>query len=503
MSSVRSNFAANLAGQAWVTLTQLLMTPLYIRFLGIEAYGLMGFFVALQATVQIFDMGLGATVTREFARRRALNGRPTEARSLLRTVSVAYVALAALIGLVVVLAAPFLASKVIHAEKLDARAVQDAVMLMGLLIPAMWAASLYNAALMGMERQVQVNVLRVALVTASALGAVLVLWLVAADIRALFLWHLCMGLVGWGVSAWMALRALPAEPARFRPELLRSLWRFAAGMSAITIGGTVLMQLDKWLLINLLPLSTYGHYVLAFALANALYLVITPLFTSIFPRMSLLHAQRNLSAQSHLYHSSAQYIAALVFSLATVISLFSESILLLWIRDAEVARSAAPIASILVWGTALNGLMNVPYALQLAEGRPSLALKLVALKLVLFAPTIVLLTTEFGATGAATAWLALNAVYVAVGIPLTHVQLLRGEAMVWLAKDVIPAAVAALAVGGVAYMMQPADATSISMLGFLAITTLSALAATTLAGNAPRSWVLTQAARLGILRTPR
>jgi O-antigen/teichoic acid export membrane protein len=500
LSSVRSNFAANLAGQAWVTLTQLLVVPFYIKFLGIEAYGLMGFFVALQATVQVLDLGLAPTLTREIARRRAMDGGLADARSLVKTVSISYFVLSMLIGLSIVLAAPLFASHVIHAESLDRHAVESSVMLMGALIPVMWGTSLFNATLVGMERQVLVNVLRIATVTASSLGAVVVLWLVSADIRTFFLWYLLAGLLSWIVAGWIALRVLPAGPSRFRRGLLSELWKFAAGMSAITVGGIVLMQLDKWLLINLLPLQSYGHYILALALANALYFVITPLFSSVFPRMTLLHAQSDQHGQASLYHSSAQYIAALVFPLATVICLFAEPILRLWIQDAEIARNAAPIASILVWGTALNGLMNVPYAMQLATGRTSLAIRLVVLKLILFAPVIVFLTLHFGATGAAVAWLALNAIYVLVGIPLTHAHLLKGHAGTWIMEDVLPSAGAALAVGGLALLFRPSGDDAVAMSGFLAVTTLVALTAAGLAGRAPRAWVTLQAAKFGILR---
>ena len=500
MSSVRSNFAANLAGQAWVFLTQLLVVPLYIKLLGIEAYGLMGFFFALQLTVQVLDLGLGATLTREIAKRRALTGGLADARSLVKTVCIAYLALSTLIGLAIVLAAPLFASHVIHAEKLDRHAVESAVMLMGALIPVMWGTNLFTGTLMGMERQVQVNVLRIVMVTATSLGAVLVLWLVSADIRTFFLWYLFAGLLNWVVAGWMALRVLPAGPSLFQARLLRELWKFAAGMSAITIGGIVLMQLDKWLLINMLSLQSYGHYILALALANALYFVITPLFSSVFPRMTLLHAQDDHYGQASLYHSSAQYISALVFPLATVICLFSEPILRLWIQDAEIARNAAPIASILVWGTALNGLMNVPYALQLATGRTSLAVRLVVLKLILFVPVIVFLTLQFGATGAAAAWLALNAIYVLVGIPLTHAHLLKGHAGAWIMKDVLPSAGAALAVGGLALVLRPGGDDAIVMIGFLAVTTMVALAAAGLAGRAPRGWVTLQAVKFGLLR---
>lgn len=489
-----------MAGQAWVTLIQLLVVPLYIRLLGIEAYGLMGFFFALQATVQILDLGLGAALAREIARRRAVEGGLAHARSLVATVALVYLGMSLLIGVAIVLAAPLFATHIIHAEKLDSIAVEHAVMLMGLIFPVTWGTNLFNATLMGMEKHILMNLLRIATVTASSLGAVLVLWLVSTDLTAFFLWHLLAGALGWMATGWMAHRALPAGPAHVRISQLKDIWKFAAGMSAISVGGIVLMQLDKWMLIKLLPLKSYGYYILAAALANALSYMVAALFNSILPRMTMLHARHDKAGLSRLYHSSAQYIAALVFPIATIIALFSEQVLRLWTQDAEVARNAAPIASILVCGTALNGLMIVPYALQLATGQTWIALRLVLLVLVLFVPAIVLLTLQFGVIGAALAWLSLNAVYLVAGIGLTHSHLLKGHAGEWIATDVLPVAMAALAAGALAFLWRPVTEGAVANLGFLATATLAALLAAGLAGNVPRAWILLQARKFGQFR---
>lgn len=500
MSSVRSNFAANLIGQAWVALIQLLVVPLYIKLLGIEAYGLIGFFVALQMTVQVLDLGFGQTLTREMARRKAVENGLADARSLIKTVAMVYSAVATLIGLVVVLAAPVLASEVIHTEILDRESVQYSIMMMGLLIPVLWGVNLFQGALMGMERQVLVNGMRIAMATIGAAGAVLVLWLVSSEITVFFLWQIAAGIASWIATGWILHRSLPAAPSVFSATLLKEVWRFAAGMSGITVGGIILAQLDKWLLINLLPLGDYGHYVLAAVVANALYLVITPLFSSIFPRMTVLRAQGDEDGLARLYHSSAQYIATLALPMATVIALFSEEILRLWTQDAEIARGAAPVVSILVWGTALNGLMNVPYALQLATGLTRLALGLVILKLVLFGPAIVLLTLKFGAAGAATAWLLLNALYVVIGIPLTHAWLLRGHGVTWFVRDVLPPAAAAFTVGALAFTLRPSGDSPVAILLFIGATAIVMLLTAGLSANEPRSWLILQARRAGLVR---
>jgi O-antigen/teichoic acid export membrane protein len=501
LSSVRSNFAANLVGQAWVALIQLLVVPLYLKLLGIEAYGLIGFFVTLQITLQVLDLGLGQTLMREIARRKAVENGLADARSLVRTVAFLYCALAALIGLVVVLAAPVLASDVIHAEKLDQSSVRDAIMLMGLLIPVLWGASLFQGTLMGMERQVLANGVRIVSATVGAMGAVLLLWLVSSKVTVFFTWQLLVGIATWIVTGWMVHRALPRGPSLFNPALLKGLWGFAAGMSGIAVGGVILMQLDKWLLINLLPLGDYGHYILAAVAANTLYLVITPLFSSIFPRMTALHAQGDEAGLARLYHSSAQYIATLALPMATVIALFSEEILRLWTQDPAIARSAAPIVSILVCGTALNGLMNVPYALQLAAGMTGLAFRLVVVKLVLFGPAIVLLTLKFGAAGAATAWLLLNALYVVIGIPLTHASLLGGHGVTWLIRDVLPPAAAAGVAGVFAYALQPSGGGPLVILAYIGTTAIVTLLAAGLATNEPRSWLILQAKRIGLSKS--
>ena len=47
MSLLKRNIIANFAGQGWAALMALAFVPLYIKFLGIEAYGLIGFFAML------------------------------------------------------------------------------------------------------------------------------------------------------------------------------------------------------------------------------------------------------------------------------------------------------------------------------------------------------------------------------------------------------------------------------------------------------------------------
>ena len=68
--SLKRNILASYASQIYVTLVGILILPLYLKYMGAEAYGLVGFFTMLQAWFNLLDMGLTPTVARETARFR-------------------------------------------------------------------------------------------------------------------------------------------------------------------------------------------------------------------------------------------------------------------------------------------------------------------------------------------------------------------------------------------------------------------------------------------------
>jgi len=47
--------------------------PLYLQYLGAEAFGLIGFFTVLQAWMQLFYMGMSPLLSRQAAHSRGLN----------------------------------------------------------------------------------------------------------------------------------------------------------------------------------------------------------------------------------------------------------------------------------------------------------------------------------------------------------------------------------------------------------------------------------------------
>lgn len=187
ISPLKKNILANFLGKGWSLLMGLVFIPLYIQFLGIEAYGLVGFFVALQATVYLFEFGLSATMNREMARCSVWPDRMDEARDLARTLEIIYWAVGIIIALVVYWSAPWLAMNWVKTETLPFNTVRQAVAMMGINIAFQWPVSLYSGGMMGLERQVLLNGLVATLGTLRGVGAVLAIWLIAPTITIFFL----------------------------------------------------------------------------------------------------------------------------------------------------------------------------------------------------------------------------------------------------------------------------------------------------------------------------
>jgi O-antigen/teichoic acid export membrane protein len=458
LTLTQRNFIANLTGSGWGALTGLICTPLYIHFLGIEAFGLIGFFLTMQAVIQILDLGLSLTMNREMARYSVLPEKAAEARDFVRTIEVGYWAIGGMIGALIYFAAPFIATHWIKPGSLPVDDVLRSVRIMGVLAALQWPFSFYQGGLLGLQRQVLLSGLSIAMSTLSSVGAVLILWKVSPTVSAFFTWQIAIWCLQVALITLALWRCLPesGRAARFSPALARTIWHFAAGMSGITLTALVLMQLDKIILSRILPLETFGYYILAGMVANGLSgLLITPMFNTIFPRFSSLVAAGDKRSLLEMYHGSTQVMAVMILPAAIVIAFFSQEIILLWTGNPEIGNNAAPIVSILIVGTALNGLMNLPFALQLSHGWTRIGLAINSVLIVALAPTIVLMTLHYGAAGAAAVWLGLNVVYMAVGVPLTHRRLLKGEAFRWFTKDVgIPLA-CSLTIAGIARLIFP------------------------------------------------
>ena len=500
LTDLRRNVAANLFGRAWVTVLGIAFIPVYLRFLGMEAYGLVGFFATLQAVFGLLDLGLGATVNRELARLSVTADRRGEQRTLLRTLEACYWAISLTSGVAVFVLAPAIAHDWVHPSRLSPLAVERVIRLMGLVLALQLPFSFYQAALMGLQRQVALNAIVVVTATLRSAGTALVLWKISASVEAFFLCQLAVSVIQLVVTLVCVWSALGGGGWSERPELarLRSIWRYAAATSANSVVGIALTQTDKVLLSGLLPLEQFGYYALAGTMASFVWAVAIPVNQALFPRFAQLIEVRDHVTLSALYHRATQVmVVALVPAAATVVA-FAWQLMFLWTRNTVTADHTALIAALLIIGTTINGIVSVPGYLQSAAGWPTLMVYTNLVAAVVLVPAILVVTPRYGAPGAAFVWLVLNAGYLIFNVPVMHRRLLRGELWRWYRDDVARPAAGAVAAAAIGRALMPAAASGWFMAGWIAGVGLVALLSSALLATRLRPAFFQRLAPTGI-----
>ena len=260
--SIRRNTVANYAGAACQAMLGFLFVPLYIKYLGIESYGLIGISVSLNAMLRLTDLGLSSTLGREFARFSVSPKSVEQMRDLLKTLQTVYWGISLLVGVVVVAVAHFVAKYWINSGSFDVATIRNAVVLMGLTTALQGPMSFYSGGLFGLQRHVLGNCINLTLAVLRSGGVVLVLALLSPTITTFFVYQLGVALFGalsTGIILWSVLPHTVTR-CRFQISHLKSIWRFAAGMSISSVLWLILTQLDRIILVKMLPLKMFGYY---------------------------------------------------------------------------------------------------------------------------------------------------------------------------------------------------------------------------------------------------
>jgi O-antigen/teichoic acid export membrane protein len=430
---IKRNIVANMIGRAWGVVSVYLFVPLYLKFLGAEAYGLVGFFATLLGVLAFADMGLTATLNREMARLSARKDSAGEQADLLRTYETAYAWISLLLAGLIWLLAPLIADYWLQSNALDPREIAFVIRIMGLSIALQLPANLYIGGLMGLQRQVLTNSLQMGWGLARGAGAVLVLWLVSPTAVAFFWWQLLAN-VAYCLAARTALRRAVShgvERPRFKWLVFQNTWRYALGMAGMAFLSTILMQTDKLAVSKMLPLESFGYYMLAVALAGAPRMLASPIGAAVFPRLTALVEAGDRSGLVRLYYRTTALLVVAIIPAGLTLAMFSGDFLFAWTGNLSAARQVGLAAALLIVGEVMQAITVPPYHLALAHGDVRLNLQVCVAAVVVITPLLIFLIAQYGVVGAGVSWLAMNACVLPPYMYFVHRRFMPGELRRW------------------------------------------------------------------------
>lgn len=439
--SFRRNIFASYASQIYVTLIGIVMVPFYVKYMGAEAYGLVGFFAMLQAWFQLLDVGLTPTMARETARFQGGGTDALSLRRLLRALEGIFIAVAVVGAAALLASAPAIAADWLNVEQLALEEVEHSIMLMAIIVAMRWVCGLYRGAINGFERLVWLSSFNAAVATGRFVFVIPLFIYVGTSPTLFFGFQLAVAIFELGVLVARTYQLLPATEAgvvtrRWEWAPLKRTLKFSMSIAFTGSVWVLVTQTDKLVLSRLLPLADYAYFTLAVLVASGVSIAIGPISGALVPRMTRLSAQGDEAALIQLYRNSTQMVAVIVIPVALVLAVFAEQILQCWTGDVGVASKAAPVLRLYALGNGILALAAFPYYLQFAKGDLKLHLIGSALFLALLVPALVWATWEHGVVGAGYAWLIANGTYFLGWVPLVHTRLSKDLHLQWLVRDV-------------------------------------------------------------------
>ena len=440
--SLKRNIFANYASQIYVTLIGILTVPLYIKYMGVEAYGLVGFFAMMQAWFTLLDMGLTNTISRETARLRGGVSDALSYRRLVRALEGIFLVIALLGGGILFATSDYIAQDWLQANQLPIVEVKTAIQIMAALVALRWMCGLYRGVIIGAERLVWLSGYASLMATLRFIGVLPVLIFVGATPTIFFSYQFAVAILEYAGFLFQAYCLFPAVSSSKRLSWswkpLMPVLKFSLTIAATTSLWVLVTQVDKLVLSKILPLSEYGYFTLAVLVASVVGVVSGPIVSAIQPRMAKLEAEGDHVGLIRLYRDSTQVVAVIAGALASTFTFFSELLLWAWTGDVNLAHQTAPILILYSIGNCFLAVGAFQYYLQFAKGDLYLHFIGQCWYTALIVPSLIWAASQFGGIGSGYVWIAINILFFVVWVPLVHHRFVSGLNKVWFGRDVLP-----------------------------------------------------------------
>ncbi|MAD89997.1 MAG: polysaccharide biosynthesis protein [Pseudoalteromonas sp.] len=448
--SLKLNILANYASQLYVTGIGIFILPIYIKYMGAEAYGLIGFFAMLQAWFAMLDFGLTPTISRETARYYGGSTPALNYLRLFRALSLIFIGIALLGGVSLWVFAEPIALKWLDFKELSQNEVVFAVEVMGVSVALRWLCGLYRGVITGFERIVLLSAFNVVIATLRFVIVFVTMGMFGFTPEIFFLHQLVVAVLELLGLYVISKKLIPnsneaSESLGWSIKPVKPILKFSLTIAFTSFVWVLITQSDKLILSGILPLDEYGFFSLAVMVASGVLVVSGPVSNAIMPRMARLYSEKKNSELISVYKKSTQLVCIFAGSVAFLMVIYAEKLIYVWTGDAEITEQVSPILKLYSFGNGLLLVTAFPYYLQYAIGNLRYHFLGNAASAFVLIPSIIVAAQHYGAFGAGVTWVAINLIYLFFWVGYVHHKLFPGLHFEWLFKDCLLVALPSLA----------------------------------------------------------
>lgn len=437
----KRNVLASYISQIYVAIVGIALLPLYIKYMGSEAYGLIGFFTTLQSLFALLDIGLTPTVARETARFKGGAVRALFYRQLYRALMLLFSCVAIVGGGLLLLLSESIATYWLNIEALPLGDVILAVQIMSLSVACRWMTGLFRGVVSGSEKLVWLSVFNISIATARFVGVFLSMSIFGFEPLVFFMHQLVIILIEFGVLAFKAHTLLPLidsnkDVVGWSLKPVKSVLRFSLTVAFTAAVWVCVTQIDKLVLSGVLTLSDYGYFSLGVLVANGIMLVSGPVSNALMPRMAKLFAEMKYDEMLSYYRKSTQIVVVIAGSVALSLILNAKILLNVWTGEQSFVVHSTPILRLYSVGNLFLCIAAFSYYLQYAKGNLRYHfIGNIGLASILI-PCMIVVAKYYGGVGAGYVWVVVNGMFLFFWVAYIHHKLEKGLHIPWLINDV-------------------------------------------------------------------
>jgi O-antigen/teichoic acid export membrane protein len=445
---LKKNVIANFIGQGWTALMNFIFVPVYVHYLGIESYGIIGFYATMFAFMTLFDFGLMSTVTKEIAVVNIKSDAVARSRDVVRTFECLIFGLALLLALIVYFAAPWIGMEWFSAKKLSGQEVTSAIYFMGLMGVVRFIELFYRSIVIALQQQIILNILESISALAKGIGAWIIFEFMAPSLQLFFLWQSLVSLLMIVALMVLVYLRLPRKerPAKIDMHIVFSAKLFAGGMFGTAVFGFLFGQVDKLILSKLLTLEDFGVYSLASTVAGAIFIFVNPVAQAIQPRLMSQLATGDDTGFTRSFRLCSALLSALTGVFASMMVTSGFQVMLIWTSSSALASRIAFLVALITLGNLFSIYVRILSLAQYASGWTSLSVYSGIAGFLTISPLLFVFTPKYGVIGAAWVWFSLNLIYFFTYYYVVFRRILIGQGVIWLSRDIFAPAVTALCV---------------------------------------------------------
>jgi O-antigen/teichoic acid export membrane protein len=432
--------ASNLLTNVYSLIVGIVFVPLYINYIGIEAYGIIGAFNGITTFLWLFDFGVTTNINREMAKFYETEDK-RDLIDLKKTLEIVCYCLSGLISLFLSGFIALLAFYWFNSERFTPSYLFSILAILAFSLVLQFPIAFYTGGLQGLNQQIPLNFINIFINTVKCVGSIAAVVYFDDKIHAFLISQLLIAVLQLVILriALAKFTETGGYKGKFRREVLSRLKKFTSELFANNVVIILLMQSDKVILSRILSLEDFGYYMLAYNITTMTVGIFSNSVTNvIFPNFSRLVMKDNREELIKNFHLGSQLMAWGMVSIATVLAFFSQEILVIWARNPAVAEKTSVLLAVWAIGMGINTLSLIPYYLQLAFGRSNISFRFNLIALILNIPALIIASHFYGALGAAVCWLTLNSVYLFTFIPIIKRNFLSFSLKDWYFKDVLP-----------------------------------------------------------------